>query len=121
MMVYVSKYFPPTFRQLPADQAFVVGIPFLWSGRQYQPGEPFDRGQGTLAQVRRLYNGRKLAPAPPSGMPSLAAAGSSLAAAAPLTVRHIGHGKYCVMQGDARIGDPTDKESAERELAMLSE
>lgn len=110
-MGYVSKYFPPTFHQLPADQTFVVGIPFMWSGRQYSPGEPFDRAQGTLAQVRRLYTGRKLTPAPQAApMPP-----------APLHVKHIGFGKWCVMQGDARIGDPTDKESAEREMAMLLE
>lgn len=115
-MPYVSKYFPPTFRQLPADQAFVVGIPFLWSGRQYHPGEPFDRSLGTLAQVRRLYNGRKLAPA------TEATPGPKAThAPTPLHVKHIGFGKWCVMQGDTRIGDPTDKEGAERELAILRE
>ena len=38
----------------------------------------------------------------------------------PLVVRHIGHGKFCVMQGEARIGDPKSREEAEADLAILA-
>lgn len=117
--MYAPKYFPPTFRQLPADTDFVVGIPFLWSGRQYQPGELFNRSIGTLAQIRRLYNGRKLAPAPfvAEGRDDPPAPAEP---SPPLAVKHLGFGKWCVVQGSDRIGDPKSKEEAEAELAILA-
>src|SRR5271169_6006664 len=59
-----GKYFPLAFDKLPAGQAFIVGIPFRWSGRDYTPGEAFPRELASRRQLRVFYDGRRLAPAP---------------------------------------------------------
>lgn len=115
------EYFPPTVHQLRRQRLweglnFVVGIPFPFSGRQYRPGEPFDRSLGTPAQIERLYRCRKLVRVHPTTVRELPPAEPS----PPLAVKHLGFGKWCVVQGTDRIGDPKSKEEAEAELAILA-
>jgi hypothetical protein len=108
------KYFPPTFRQLPAGQAFEVGKPFLLSGRNYLPGQPFDRSCVSERLLAQLYRGRNLVAVdhtPLANDPALV-----------FQVKHLGFGKYCVTGADGDpVTPPTDKASARLALAALQE
>lgn len=84
------------------DANFRVIRPLRLEGRDFKPGEAFDKTKVTTRTLRLLHDARKLEMIEPAGS---------------LAVRHIGRGRFAVFSGNERITEPMSRTEAEAELA----